>query len=184
MQFDDKTKMIKTEKDGYFHEGECYQKHLEHRTFIEKENEEWDELYRYVKQLHGYPDGIPLPTMPVARLKALREGYDIIGGKREKKKWKQGATFSLMLAAYKLKEKDIKWFIHNVLNDQCDAASISKCITLMLKGLGEAWRLEQKKKEKEVEKEKVLSEVKKEELIFKEIKYKKKTDDMDISDLL
>ncbi|GAB6989536.1 hypothetical protein [Paenibacillus pini] len=178
--------MIKNDKGKYFHIDKCYEKHLEYRKFLDEENKKWDELYKYVKSLHGIPEGIDIPSMPVARLQALRSGYDIVRGKREKK-YKQGASYELMYSAYKLKEDDIKWFIHNVLLGQCDAASISKCITIMQKSLSEAWRLEQLNKKREDEKSQALTATIKDLSHLTDSSksnYYRKKDGLDISDLL
>lgn len=40
----------------------------------QKEKEQFDELYRYVKKLFGYDDNVPLPSFVVLRLKGLRSG--------------------------------------------------------------------------------------------------------------
>lgn len=151
MQFDDKTKMIKTEKDGYFHEGECYQKYLDHKEFTKKENEEWDELYQYIKKLHNV---VVVPPANVVRLQALRNGNDLKKGKPYKR-YKMGAEYSLMLEAYLLAEDEIKKSIATKLKDSNDVSAINYCISIMTNKLNQAWKNRQKAKEAKEENKKL-----------------------------
>jgi len=148
--------MIKTEKDGYFHEGECYQKYLDHKEFIKKENEEWDELYQYIKKLHNV---VIVPPANVVRLQALRNGNDLKKGKPYKR-YKMGAEYSLMLEAYLLAEKDIKWAIANKLDNKNDVQAINYCISIMINKLNQAWKNRQKNKEAKYENNRIEKQIK------------------------
>jgi hypothetical protein len=152
---DEKSKMIRTEKGEYYHQGECYEKHLEHKAFIEKENEEWDALYQYVKELHGL---VVVPKAIVVRLQALRNGEDVRRGKKIKR-YKMGAEYSLMLEAYLLAEKDIKWAIVNRLDNKNDVQAINYCISIMINKLNQAWKNRQKKKEAKYENKRIEKQI-------------------------
>ncbi|OME55541.1 hypothetical protein BSK59_13780 [Paenibacillus odorifer] len=183
---DEHINMTKNDKGKYFHIGECFEKHLAHRKLIEDENRKLNELYQYIKDLHGIPKEQNIHSSVMWRIQELRNGNDIYQGKKERK-YRVGVEYDLLLSAYKLKEKDIKWFIENVLQDQVDAKDVSKCLTIALKGLAEAWRLEELKKKREVEKEKQMASTKEDTSHFttqEEIRYTRQKDDLDISNLL
>ncbi|MCY9737540.1 hypothetical protein M5X17_27945 [Paenibacillus alvei] len=88
----------------YFHKGVCWQKRLEHKAFLEKENLELDELVETIKQVHNI-DMIPQGIYPL--LQDLRNGEYGFG--QRKKIYKEGFTYSLISDTYKFVEKDIVW---------------------------------------------------------------------------
>ncbi|RXZ77962.1 hypothetical protein EBB07_28290 [Paenibacillaceae bacterium] len=121
----------------------CNNKYIEQREYTAKELEKWDELFLYVKELHQL---IEMPKAIIIRLQALRNGYDVVKGKREKR-FKMGAEYSLMLEAYALADDSIQWCIKNKLRGSNDVRAINYCISIMIGELNEAW-LRRKKREK------------------------------------
>lgn len=158
LEIDERHLMTKNDKGNYFHIGECYEKHLEHRKFVDEENKKLDALYTHIKLLHGIPDEQFKEAMKSVmwRIQELRNGNDILKGKSEKK-YRVGVEYDLLLSAYRLKDDDIKWFIPNVLNNGMEAKDINACLTIALKGLSEAWRLRQAEDKREIDKKKSLA---------------------------
>jgi hypothetical protein len=171
---DNTANLIKNDKGKYFHEGKCYEEHLEHRKFIDEENKKLDSLYQYIKELHGL---IQVPPRVMHRIQELRNGNDIRNGKSEKK-YRQGVSYDLLLAAYKLKEKDIHWFIQNVLKGNKEAKDVNAALTIALNSLSEAWRMEQANKKREEEREQIRNELKSEEPEKTYVYNKKNTNDI------
>lgn len=136
----EKSEMTQNDKKKYFHNGKCYEEHLEHIEFLKKEKEEWDILYQYLLKLHNI---LVLPKSNIIRLQGLRNGEDLRQGKVHKK-YKMGASYELIMDAYLLAEESIKWCILNKLNGKNDTGAINYCITIMLGKLNEAWKHSQK----------------------------------------
>lgn len=184
----DRDKVIKSDKGKFFHVGECYDKHLKHQEFLESERKKLDELYEYIKKLHGIPDEQAQYVLKgvMWRIQELRNGNDVFKGKVEKK-YKMGVEYDLLLGAYKLKEKDILWFIGQILDGSVTTKDVSACLSIALKGLSEAWRQREQKRKREEEKERLSSVSKKAINYHSEpttYSSTKKKDDLDISDLL
>jgi len=180
LQLDDKEKMI-YEDNMYFHAGKCHNDFLKHKKFKAKELKAWDKLYRYILNLHGI---IILPRGNIYRLQKLRNGVEIINGK-EVQRYKKGVPYQVMLLAYQLAEKDIKWAIKNRLNGSVDVKAINYCISIMMNKINEAFNIIKQKKEHEQK----VQEMKRETFIGDmSLDYKKqninKKDDKDISDFL
>lgn len=150
---DDTSNMIKEVNKKYYHNGECHDKYNEEIQFRRVELEKWDQLYKFLLELHG---AVTIPVANVVRLQALRNGEDIVAGERVRK-YKQGADYLLMLDAYKLAEDSIRWCIANKLNRNNDAKAINYCISIMLGKLNEAW-VRQKNKKKQEESLKIKKE--------------------------
>lgn len=181
-EFDVKSKMIKEEKDArHYHINKCHQEYIEQENKQAIENQNWSNLYEYIKELHGL---INVPTRNIKRLKELRNGFDIKEGNKIQR-YKQGAEFDLMLEAYKIQEDKIKWFIRSVLNDGKDASDINKCISMMLSSLNTAWQNRQIKIKQEEQLQKEMSKsIDTDMSIDEPIKTKRRKDSGDISHLL
>lgn len=184
----DREKVIKNDKGRYFHIGECYDKHLEHRRLVEEENKKLDELYQYIKTLHGIPDEHFKHTMKSVmwRIQELRNGNDIFEGKKVERKYKIGIEYDLLLEAYKTQEDKIKWFLDNVLKNGMSSKDINACLSMALKGLSEAWRIQQAQKKREEEKSRSIAVTQEVKNYHSDnpITSRKKRDELDISDLL
>lgn len=155
----------KGDKEIMLKEGKKYI-HKECREFLNKENQEWDELYQYLLKLH---DIVRLPIPNIVRLQALRNGNDIKQGK-EYKKYKMGVPYSLMLEAYKLAEDKIKMIIKTKLNGQNDAKAINYCISIMLSMLNEAWKNRKKAQQDESKRKKTMEQINEISSVMKRIK--------------
>jgi hypothetical protein len=103
LQFDDKEKMVKEDKAGYFHEGECYEKYLRHKQFKEKENAELDELYITIKEIYGL-EIVPKQLFPL--LQDIRNGN--VNNRGKVKKYKQGVPYRIINEAYLMAKNDIQ----------------------------------------------------------------------------
>jgi hypothetical protein len=179
LKMDEKNIMVLEEGKLYFHQGDCHEEYLRHREFKRIEAEKWDQLYKYLLQLHS---AVIIPVANVVRLQALRNGEDIQAGKRVKK-YKQGVPYELMLEAYKLAEDSIKWCIKHKLNGSNDVKAINYCISIMIGKLNEAWQRQQNRKRQE---ENIMIGEKEEvnEVTNTDLVYKKKETTNDISEFL
>lgn len=180
----DRSLMVKNEKGKYFHKGKCYEEHLEYREFLKKEKIEWDALYQYIVDLHKL---LVVPKSIITRLQGLRNGEDL----KRNKKYKMGAEYSLILEAYLLAEKDIKWAIANKLENKNDVRAINYCISIMIDKLNPAWRNRQKSKNAKVENKKLKKQIEEMTNIAQRVKSiqmnivpEKSTDEVDITTLL
>jgi hypothetical protein len=181
LRMDEKSTMILEEGKLYFHQGDCHEEYLRHKEFKRIEAEKWDQLYKYLLQLHS---AVIIPVANVVRLQALRNGEDIVAGKRVKK-YKQGVPYELMLEAYKLAEDSIRWCIKNKLNGSNDVKAINYCISIMIGKLNEAWVRQQNRKRQEEQQRKIQEQTTYADMSIenKNNTYKKK-DELDISDLI
>lgn len=180
-QFDLRLNMTQADNKKFYHINECHQKYIEQQELKKIENQQWADLYEYIKELHGL---IVLPPWNITRLKNLRKGIDT-KEKKEYQRYRIGVEFDLMLDAYKLQEDKIKWFIKDVLNDGKDASDINKCISMMLNGLNTAWQNRQIKIKQEQQLQKEMSKSIDADMSIEEpIKTKKRKDSGDISHLL
>lgn len=180
-QFDMRSNMTEESDKKFYHVNECHQKYIGKQELKKIENQQWSDLYEYIKVLHGL---INVPTRNIKRLHELRNGFDFKEGKKFQR-YKQGAGYDLMLEAYKLQEDKIKWFIKDVLNDGKDASDINKCISMMLNGLNTAWQNRQIRiKQEELVKKEISKTVDTDMSIIEPVKTKRRKDDGDISHLL
>ncbi|MBT2759957.1 hypothetical protein J7E85_01660 [Paenibacillus sp. ISL-20] len=166
------------EDKRFYHKEHCHPKLLKVKEVKKRENEQWDALFQYILQLH---DIIVLPTGNISRLQDLRAGYTMRDGKKVRQ-WKTGPDFALMLDAYKLAEDSIKWCIVNKLDGSNDVKAINYGISIMIDKLNEA---NDRRKLKMRQQQTIQSNQKDDQLNKNtEIKYKKRSENNDISDFL
>lgn len=127
MIYDDRTKR-------YYHSPLCHTQLMKEHELTRRENEQWDDLFQYIMNLH---DLVVLPKGNITRLKDLRAGYIMKDGKKVRQ-WRTGPDYALMLDAYKLAENSIKWCIVNKLNGSKDTRAINYGISIMIDKLNEA----------------------------------------------
>jgi len=149
-------------KPKYVHSDKCYTEYIEQRKVINHENDLWGQLYEYVRRLHGLiisdEEKLDVPIQIITRLKSLRNGRHINAQGEVIKTFKMGATYDLILDAYKLADKDIQWSIQYKLGGSNDAKAMSYCLSIMVDNLNEAWMNKQKISKNEKKATKILSD--------------------------
>lgn len=173
----------------YYCKEKCYPLFLRRQEWKAKELAEWNELYEYIKDLHGL---INIPVQHITRLQNLRAGEKYNKVTREyERAWKNGPSYALMLEAYKIGNKDIQESFHTLLHDKRQHSSVSYCISIMEGNLNKALSQRQKNQEQEMIKQRVLNQEKTKKVYASEpnanknpTPSKKKKDNRDISDFL
>jgi hypothetical protein len=178
---EDKTLMCQERNKKYYHIELCHDEYLKERELQVIENQQWSELYEYIKILHNV---ITVPSRNTKRLQELRHGNDIKDGKKFKR-YRSGISYDLILEAYILADEKIKWFIDYVLKNGNNPSDINGCITVMLdNGLNAAWKARQDKQKNDEIKEKMQQQTETKDMTVEvESNYKKKKKG-DISNLL
>lgn len=180
-EFGDREGMVFVEKSKrYYHVGSCIESHNKAQEETDRENEQWDKLYKYIANLH---DLLFLPKENIFRLKSLRAGFEVKNGKRVKK-YRTGPDYELMLDAYKLAEDSIRWNITNTLKGNNDIGAISYCISIMINKLNEAHVRRRKRIALQSEYEKNAVTLENKSIDKPEKPKVKKQDDMDITSFL
>jgi hypothetical protein len=95
-------------KDIWLHPGECHEKFLQRR----QDTEDLDYLYRYIKDIYGKRQDDILPKGFITKLQDIRNGAVryVKGGIVDPKSLeKEGVPFDVLIEAYQLSEKTIKY---------------------------------------------------------------------------
>lgn len=112
----------------YFHEGECLNKHIEHKKFLEKEQEEKDELYYKLVRIHGLEKTTDIPPLFFQKVEDLRNDNWILG--RFDKKYKKGVRYSGISYTYDYCEKKIKEAL-NRFSDKTILEQMFYCLAIV-----------------------------------------------------
>ena len=174
--------MIYVEKSKrYYHASKCIEAYNKTQEETAKENEQWDLLNKYIVALH---DLVLLPKVNIFRLKDLRAGFEVKNGKRVRK-YRTGPDYELMLDAYKLADKSIKWNITNTLKGNNDVGAINYCMSIMMGSLNEAYVRRKRREKNEVQR--IIDQGSNQQYHYtdlKTIEYTKKETSNDISSFL
>ncbi|OMD76844.1 hypothetical protein [Paenibacillus odorifer] len=177
-QYGHKANMIREEDKRYYHLEYCHDKWKKDKEATKIENQQWDDLYQYIINLH---DVIVLPKGNITRLKDLRAGFITKDGKRIRQ-YRTGPDYTLMLEAYQLTENSIKWCIVNKLDGSSDTKAINYGLSMMIGKLNEAFA-RRKNRSRQLEQIEIDKESK--NTYDLDIKYvTKKATSNDISDFL
>jgi hypothetical protein len=88
---------------------ECYPKFIEQQKFLDKESEELDYLVEVIKDVHKIPD---VHQKFYSFIQELRNGTVLIG-KKKKKKYKEGFSYTLIAKTYLFCRADIEYWKKN-----------------------------------------------------------------------
>ncbi|MGM1044763.1 MAG: hypothetical protein ACQEXX_01315 [Bacillota bacterium] len=182
LQFGNREDMTLEDK-RYYHKEYCHPKHIKDKAATKRENEQWDDLYQYIINLH---DLVVLPKGNITRLKDLRAGYVTKKGSKVRP-WRTGPSFELMLDAYKLAEDSIKWCIANKLDGSNDVKAINYGISIMIDKLNEANERRKNKQKQKIAEQRVEKQEQKKDQgynFYINKNNKNKNDDIDISSFL
>lgn len=165
----------------YFHP-ECYEKHLKHQAFLDKDREKKDEFNEVVKKIYGVPENLQLPPSYWELIGDLREGtnrYERLW----KKKYKQGIPFDVLKEAYLLAKGDIAWARLNKKFKTLEV-ELRYGLVIVLNKINDAYR-KMKSREQQESMSKAMEEVQVEMMKEdREVVYKKQKDENDLSFLL
>jgi hypothetical protein len=186
----DKTEMeceVTTYESGsvtrkYYHKGNCWDNYLKQKAFTDKENEEKDYLDSVIKEIHGI-DLVPSQFFS-GYLQGLRNGN--FKSQKKIKKSKEGFSYKLIADTYLHCKDDIQYWRKNKTFDST-VSELRYCLSIVVDKLSivkkKQERLEMKKK---IEKAKDSAKQNDDSVAFeqREVKFKKKKHENDISDFL
>lgn len=90
----------------HYHKGECWEKRLKHKAFIENDLKEKDELNKVIMELHQIPEGVQVPSQFWTAIQDLRNGSYLYKGKV--RKYKQGFEYPMITETYLVCKNAIK----------------------------------------------------------------------------
>lgn len=167
-------------KKRWVHNLECLAEYEWQAEMAKKDNEELTELCNHIAKLH---DLVDVPKEMLIRLRMIRRGSDLVKGK-EVKKWKNGASFSLLLEAYFLSTDTIHYYLKNKFSDDNRTLNcLNYCLSVAIGNLNDAYGRRQRKIEMEEIKQRT-KETTEDKSLPNTIVYKPKKDEMDISKFL
>lgn len=121
----------------------CFDEIMKEAEFKEKERQELDDLYEYVRSLHGMKT---LPTSWFTMMQDLRNGTVRKQGIL-KKKYKNGVPYEVILEAYTMVRKKIEWAKNNK-NFKDDSAELRYGFVIMESNVSRANKKMNKRRER------------------------------------
>lgn len=163
---------------NFFYHKECIKKHEEEKEFKKKEAEELDELYEFIKYVHGLDT---VDGRMFKRIQDLRNGT-ITVNRRQIKKYKQGVTYEQMFIAYRHVETRIDKILRS-MNFENKWNEFAYCFSVMVNNLNDAIAMKKKQEKVSIPTEIVSADF---NLNVKKRKNRKnsKEDELDISEFL
>lgn len=163
----------------YYHK-ECYPKYLQHQEFLDKEKVELDFLFETIKEVHKI-ETVPDKFYPF--LQDLRNG-NVLNGKI-KKKYKSGYPYTLIAKTYLFCRESIEYWKKNKDFKDSTMSELKYCWAIINDKINAVKKREEKKefqaRQQKIVENKYNNEIKTEQV---ETNYKKKKDELDISDFL
>lgn len=97
------------EKSKKYYHKECYPKFLEHKKFKKEESKKLDDLYNCIKDIYQVKGS--LPPSAVALLQDMRNGKEVLRGRKMGKRYKEGYSYEIIQKTFEECEKDIHYSI-------------------------------------------------------------------------
>ncbi|WP_010497790.1 hypothetical protein [Paenibacillus elgii] len=174
----DESKKVKY-NNMYFHEGECLNKHIDHKKFLEKEQEEKDELYYKLVRIHGLEKTTDIPPLFYQKVEDLRNDNWILG--RFDKKYKRGVRYSGISYTYDFCEEKIQAAL-NKMKDKPLLEQMNYSLGIVRNHMADAFNhLKKVNKQKQITKKIIdsIEEMKGVREKIKQVQKNSKQDDID-----
>jgi hypothetical protein len=156
----------------YFHH-DCYNEFLQEQEVKKQDLKEFDELYKYIKEVHSLA---VLDGRMIEKIQDLRNGSIKVNGKKIKK-YKQGVSYSSMLDTYKYLGEKIDYILRS-MQFQAKWNEFSYVFGTMVKNLNTLNEVEKANKQINIQ-----PEINKETVEI-EVRRISKKDELDISSFL